>query len=107
MAIAPLPVGLLVALPIWHAKQPILGNLAGAAVIFGVALALILRESMEIARLVHACLDAGYTCWPHPPVIARHAIYASIGLVEVVVLFMVSLRVEHNIRRQHYSPEWR
>jgi len=107
MAVAPLPAALLVAFPIWRARQPILGNLAGTAVIFGASLALILRESVEIAALVHGCLDAGYTCWPHPPVIVRHAVYASIGLVEVVALFMVSLKVEHNLRRQHYAPEWR
>ena len=107
MAVAPLPVALAVAFPIWRAKQPILGNLAGTAIIFGTALALILRESVEIAALVHRCLDAGYSCWPHPPVIVRHAVYATIGFVQVIALFMISLKVEKDIRRQHYSPEWR
>ncbi len=34
MAIVPLPAGALLAWPIWRRSEPILGNLAGTAVIF-------------------------------------------------------------------------
>ncbi len=107
MAIAPPAAALLVAYPIWQAKQPILGNLTGSLVIFGSALALIVRESIDLNQLTASCLEAGYTCWPDPSAFARYAIYASIGAVEVFALFSYSLRVERNIRGRGYAPEWR
>jgi len=107
MATVPLAAGLFVAWPIWRIRQPILGNLAGTGVIFASALALILRESAEVDRVTSACLDAGVTCWPDPSAFTRYAIYASIGLVEVFVLFLLSLKVEERIRRRNYAPEWR
>jgi hypothetical protein len=106
MATAPLIVGVLVALPVWRTTQVILGNLAGTAVIFGSALALILREFVELERLTRTCLDAGLTCWPEPSAFARYAIYASIALIEVFALFTLSLKVEQRIRNRHYAPEW-
>jgi hypothetical protein len=99
--------GVLVAASVWRLGQVILGNLAGAAVIFGAALALILRESVEVDRVTRACLDAGYTCWPTPSAFARYAIYASLGLVEVFGVFSLSLRVERRLRNRGYAPEWR
>ena len=107
MCTAPGVVGLLVALAIWRTSQYILGNLAGAAVIFGCALALILRESAEIDQMTRSCLDAGYTCWPNPSAFTRYAIYAFIGLVEVFAVFAWSLRAERIARNRRYAPEWR
>jgi hypothetical protein len=107
MALLPLPIGLLVAYPIWRAREFILGNVAGTIVIFGSALALILRESAVLDGVTRACLDAGYTCWPEPSGFARYATYAFIGAIEVFALFSLSLRVEHHIRRRGYAPEWR
>jgi hypothetical protein len=103
---APL-MGTAVAVLIWRTNQIILGNLAGAAVIFAAALALILRESAELDRLTQACLDAGYVCWPEPAAFTRYAIYAFIGLFEVFGVFAWSLRVERKIRNRMYAPEWR
>jgi hypothetical protein len=99
--------GALVAYPIWRAGQIILGNLAGTAVIFGAALAMILRESVEITQVTQGCLDAGYTCWPDPSAFTRYAIYAFIGLLAVFGLFLWSLRVERRMRNRNYAPEWR
>ena len=107
MATVPPLVGVLVALPCWRSRQPILGNIAGSAVIFGSALALILRESVEIDRVTRRCLDAGYTCFPSPSAFSRYAIYAFIALIEVFALFTLSLSVEQKIRRRGYDPEWR
>lgn len=107
MATAPIFGALLVAYPIWRSRQAILGNLAGSAVIFATALALILREHAEIDRSVQRCLGLGFTCWPDPGAFTRHAIYAFLGLVEVVALFLISIRVEARIRNRGYSPEWR
>ncbi|MDR1990720.1 MAG: hypothetical protein LBQ09_10885 [Acidobacteriaceae bacterium] len=107
MAIAPLPAGLALAYPIWWTRQVILGNLAGSAVIFGVALAFIFREHAELDRLTRACLDAGMTCWPEPSAFMRFAIYAAIAMVQVFVLFSVSLAVESRVRNRAYAPEWR
>src|SRR5205085_4914504 len=105
-ATLPLAGAFLVAVPIWRLKQAILGNLAGAVVIFAAAIALIFRESIELKQIAQACIDAQTTCWPNPPEFTRDVIYASIGLVEVFVLFLTSLRVEQNIRRRGYAPEW-
>ncbi len=107
MVAAPPLVAPLVAYLIWRQGEMILGNLAGAALILGTALALILRESTEVDRLTRACLDAGYTCWPEPSAFARYAIYAGIGFVEVAALFLWSLRIERHIRDRRYAPEWR
>jgi hypothetical protein len=107
MATAPPLAGLLVAYAIWRTEQIVLGNLAGTAVIFGAALALILRESAEIDLTIRRCLDAGYTCWPEPSAFTRYAIYAFIGLFEVFAVFILSLRVERQIRNRNYAPEWR
>ena len=96
-----------VAFPLWKKDQMILGNIAGAAVIFAAAFALIARESVEIYNATQACLDAGTTCWPNPSAFMRYAIYAGIGLLEVFALFTYSLRVEQQMRNRRYSPEWR
>ena len=58
--------GGLIALPIWLKEQPILGNLAGSTAIFGAAIALIMREHVELVSLAQACLDRGFVCWPVP-----------------------------------------
>jgi hypothetical protein len=100
-------VGVLVALPLWRQSEIILGNIAGTAVIFGTAIALIFREAVELDRMTRRCLDAGFVCWPEPSAFARYAIYASIGLIEVFGLFALSLRVEQRIRNRNYAPEWR
>jgi hypothetical protein len=107
MATAPFIVGCAVAFPVWKTKQFVLGNLAGTAVIVTVALALILRESAEIDRITRRCLEAGITCWPTPSGFTRYAIYAGIGLIESIALFMLSLNIERRIRNEQYAPEWR
>jgi hypothetical protein len=106
MCTVPLPVAVAVAAIGWRKNEMILGNLAGATVIFSTALALIFRESGVLERLTQECLDAGLTCWPQPSAFTRYAIYASIGLLEVMALFLGSLRVERRIRQRNYAPEW-
>jgi len=101
-------VGLLVALPFWRKGGMIFGNIAGTAIIFGSAFALIMREYVEIDRFVRACLDTGeVACFPQPSAFTRFAIYAFIGLAEVFMLFSYSLRVEKKQRDRDYAPEWR
>jgi len=107
MALAPLPVAVLVATPVWRRSEMILGNVAGAAVIFAAGLVLILREHAELDGIVQGCLDRGMTCWPEPAAFTRYAIFAGIALVEVIALFAVSLRVEARQRNRGYAPEWR
>jgi hypothetical protein len=104
---APALLGGLVALPLWLKGEPILGNLAGTAIIFGAAVALIMRERVELDRAGQACLEQGFVCWPDPAAFTRYAIYAFIALFEVMVLFSVSLRVEATIRHRGNDPEWR
>jgi hypothetical protein len=96
----------LLATPFWRKGQMIFGNIVGTAVIFGSAFALIMREYVELDRLTQACLDAGTVCWPEPSAFTRFAIYAFIGLIEVFLLFTLSLRVEERVRRRSYAREW-
>src|SRR5262245_59621678 len=91
--VVPPVLGGLAALPLWLNGEPIFGNPTGTTVIFGSALALIVRERIELDRLAHQCLDARFICWPEPSAFARYAIYAFIALLEVILLFTVSLRV--------------
>jgi hypothetical protein len=98
--------GILLAYPLWRSDQFILGNVAGTMVMFGSASGLILREHAEIDRAVRRCLDAGKPCWPEPSAFTRFAIYAFIALIEVFVLFTISLSVEQRRRRGDYAPEW-
>jgi hypothetical protein len=107
MATVPLVVGHLVAYPFWRKNQGIFGNIIGAAMIFASAFAMILREHAITDVLVQRCLDAGTTCWPEPSAFTRYAIYASLALVEVILLFSLSLRVEEWVRSRNYAPEWR
>jgi hypothetical protein len=106
MCTAPLPLAAAVATLLWRRSEPNLGNLAGTLVIFSSALGFILRESVTLNRLTRQCLDAGVTCWPQPSAFSRYAIYAAIGLLEVIALFLLSLNVERRMRRRHYAPEW-
>jgi hypothetical protein len=104
---APSVVAGLIAYPIWLKRQPILGNLAGTAVLFASAFALIMREHIELERLAQACIDQGFYCFPKPDAFTRYAVYAFVALFEMMALFTVSLRVEHTVRRRGYDPEWR
>lgn len=105
-ALPPL-IALLAALPFWRSGQMTLGSIAGTAVIFAAAVGLILREYVDMDRVVRQCLDAGVVCWPDPSPFTRCAIYAFIGLIQVFALFSLSLFVEERVRRRDYSPEWR
>ena len=107
MATAPPIAGLVVAWLAWRGGQMILGNLAGTAVVFASAFALIMRERVELDRFQQTCLDAGFVCAIDPTPFARFAIYAAVALVEVFALFAWSLRVERQHRNRGYAPEWR
>jgi hypothetical protein len=100
-------VGLLVAVPFWWKGRMTFGNIVATGVVFASAIGLILREYVELDRLTQECIDAGTVCWPVPSAFARFAVYASIGLLEVIVLFSLSLVVEERVRRRQYAPEWR
>jgi hypothetical protein len=98
---------LLAALPFWWTRQMTFGSIVGTAVIFGSAIALILREYVEMDRTVRQCLDAGFVCWPEPSAFTRCAIFAFIGLIQVFGLFSLGLVVDERVRRRAYAPEWR
>ena len=103
---APL-MGVLVTVPFWRAGAMIFGNLTGTAVILGWGFALICASTSRSTALVQACLDEGIVCFPDPSAFTRFAIYASIAMIEVFVLFSVSLTVERRMRERDYAPEWR
>lgn len=105
--VAPMAAGLMLAWPIWLTGQPILGNIAGTLIIFGSAVGMIMREHTELDLVVQACIEQGTTCWPNPSAFTRFAVYAFIGLAQVIALFLTSVSVETRERRKRYSPEWR
>ena len=107
LATVPLVLGHLVAYPFWRKGQAIFGNIVGTGVMFTGAFAMILREHVLIDRVVQGCLEAGVPCWPEPGPFARYALFSSIALVQVFILFSLSLRVEERIRNRDYAPEWR
>ena len=107
MFVAPLPIGMLVATPLWRRGETILGNVAGTVVIFGSAFALIFREHVQLTSVVAACIDSGIPCFPTPDAFTRYAVYAFIALFEVIALFLFSLRIERKIRDRGYDPQWR
>jgi hypothetical protein len=103
-----LPLGVVLATPLWRRNEGMLGNLAGTVVIFGTAIVLILKESSESDALASVCLEAGLTnCFPSSNPFTRYAIYAFIGLAEVIALFLISLAAERRIRDRDMAPEWR
>ena len=106
-ALVPPLVGLIAAFPFWRKRRMTLGNIFASAIIFATSIGLILREYAEIDKATTECLDAGIPCFPVPSAFTRFAIYAFIGLLQVIVLFSLSLVVEERIRRREYAPEWR
>jgi hypothetical protein len=106
-AVVPPIIAVLAAVPLWRRGQDILGNVIGTIVIFGSAIGLIVREYLVIDRITEECLQAGTVCWPEPSAFARFAVYAFVGLVQVIALFSLSLIVEERLRRRSYAPEWR
>ena len=108
MAALPPVVGALVARPLWRRGEFIFGNIAGGAVIFGSALGMIFRESVDLDLATRRCFEDGYLlCWPSPGPFTRYAIYACLAGLEVIGLFTASLRVERRLRDRHHAPEWR
>jgi hypothetical protein len=107
LAVPPV-VGGLLAFPFWRRDQAIFGNIFGTVIIFGSAFGLIMREHIELDRLIQECLDSGQqVCSPEPSPFNRFAIYAFIALLQVIVLFSLSLKVDERARRRGYAPEWR
>ena len=108
MVLVVFPAGMLVAALLWRKQQGLLGNLAGMAVIFGTAIVFILKESTELDVLINNCIDAGSTdCFPSSNSFTRYAIYACLALAEIIVMFLVGLRVERRMRDRDFAPEWR
>jgi hypothetical protein len=98
--------GTAVAFLFWRTRQMTFGSIVGTAVIFGSAIALILREHVELDRWSQACLDVGDVCWPAPSAFTRYAIYAFIALIQVFALFSLGLVVDERRRSRDYAPEW-
>jgi hypothetical protein len=108
LVLVALPLGCVVATPLWRRQEGLLGNLAGTGVIFGTAIVIILKDSAESDALVSTCLDAGLTdCFSASSPFTRYAIYAFLGLAEVIALFLISHVVERRMRDRDFAPEWR
>ena len=100
-------VALIAAYPIWSKGAPIFGNIFGTIILFASAIGFMMREHVELDAIVQDCLRRNVTCWPEPSAFSRYAVYAFISLLQVIVLFLISLKVETRVRRRGYAPEWR
>jgi hypothetical protein len=107
MCVLPLVLALPAASALWRKGDRELGNIAGMGIIFVIAVWMILMEYADLGHWTQACLDAGHVCNPSPSGFIRYAIYAGIGVLEVFVLFAVSLKLEERERNSGYAPEWR
>jgi hypothetical protein len=107
MCVLPLALALPAAFALWRRREVALGNIAGMGIIFVIAVWLIILEYAELGRWMQTCLDQGHVCEPTPSGFVRYAIYAGIGVIEVFVLFSVSLKVEERDRNSGYAPEWK
>jgi hypothetical protein len=104
----PILLGLIVAMPLWYLRLEVIGNVTGATLIFMMTIGMIAREWMALENLRLAkCPDTDTFCPPDPGNFTKFAIYGFIGLAQVVVLFLISLRVERMIRNRGVAPEWR
>src|SRR5260221_4090077 len=84
LGIPPL-IGGLIAFPFWRRDQAIFGNIFGTVIIFCSAFALIMREHIELDRLIQQCLDAGEeNCLPDPSPFAPVSAYSFIPLFQVI-----------------------
>ena len=107
LAVPPL-VGGIAAFPLWRNDQAIFGNILATVLIFASAFGIIMREHIELDRLIQQCLDSGQAiCAPEPSPFTRFAAYAFIALFQVIALFSLSLKVDEKARRRGYAPEWR
>lgn len=106
-ATVPGVLGLIAASLFWRRSDAIFGNIVATAIIFAFSFGLIWREHVELDAIIKGCLDAGTVCWPEPAAFTRYAIYAFVGLLQVFIVFTLSIRVEERIRRREYAPEWR
>jgi hypothetical protein len=100
-------VAVAVSYPFWRNGAMIFGNIAGTVILFGAGCGLIFREYAEIERVVNACFAEGTVCFPDPSAFTRFFIYAAIAMIEVFLLFSLSLAVERRLRERDYAPEWR
>jgi hypothetical protein len=107
MCVFPLVLALPAAFVLWRKGENALGNIVGMGIIFIIAVWMILLEYSDLGGWTQACLDQGHVCEPVPSGFIRYAIYAGLGVVEVFVLFSVSLKVEERDRNSGYAPEWK
>jgi hypothetical protein len=103
------PTGLAILVTLLYSVKgdPMIGAILGSGVVFASCVGLIGREYVELARLSQNCLAAGIGCPVYPEPHMRFGIYASIALLEVFAVFLLSLWLEERNRRRTFAPEWR
>jgi hypothetical protein len=104
--VVPTIAGLIVARLFWR-RDSTVGNIVGSAVIAAAMIGFISREYADLANERRSCVDRDVSCVFRPSDFSRYAIFASIGFVEVMLIYSAGLRHEERLRRRDYSPEWR
>ena len=66
-----------------------------------------IREGGEEGIAAFNSAEDSKAPWPEPSPFARFSVYAFVGLIEVILLFTLSIKVEERLRSRDYAPEWR
>ena len=103
--VAPTIVALLVARLFWG-KDSTVGNIVGSGVIAVAMVGFISREYVDLGQQRLVCATRDWPCAFWPTDFVRYAIYASIGFLEVIVVYSVGLWFEERGRRRERAPEW-
>ena len=104
----PLIPALLAAWPLWTRRvSDNMGAIVGSGVVLVGVVGFIAREYGEVEKITAECIAREIGCHFHPDPFMRYAIFASIGMAQVFVLFVIGLYVEERQRRNDYAPEWR
>jgi hypothetical protein len=108
--VVPGVLGLLITLACFAFRPKVDSTIAavlGSAAVFALCIGLIGREYTDIERLSQACFAAEIACTIYPESGIRYGIYMGIALVQVFVLFMLSLWMEERNRRGEFAGSWR
>ena len=109
------PIGLAIVLPtilalivarLFWSKDSTVGNIMGSAVIAAAMIGFISREYVDLDQQRRACVAREVSCAFRPSDFTRYSIYASIGFIEVIVIYSLGLGFEERLRRRDRSPEW-
>src|SRR5262245_56483438 len=95
---APTLLAILVAAPIWWQGDATVANVVGSGVAGLSIVLLILRENSMLVSIRLECATINLPCHIVPNDFTRFAIYAGIGFIDIMLVFLIGLRFEERRR---------